>query len=144
MKLSTNQPIFIRGKLLHIDLNFCSQSGVSHHDTIFAKIDFNVKFPPPPPHTREPCGIIKLLRSPALDSAFHLPIGRETFYMGILIIKWSSLLIVLKMLLLTFAPTKIVECCHHNAPWMTSVIKQKLKEKTKMSKLSLILVINNF
>ena len=82
-----NQPThFYPGKRpLCIDLIFCSQpnliseSGVlpsllpqCHHHIIFAKINFNVKLPPP---TEGLCGIIKLLS----ETAFFLSIGRELF-----------------------------------------------------------------
>ena len=33
-----------------------------------------------------------------------------------------------------FCPHKVVTCRHKDAPWMTSEIKQKLKEKTKIYK----------
>ena len=31
-----------------------------------------------------------------------------------------------------FCPNEVIKCCHRDAPWMTNVIKQRLKEKTKI------------
>ena len=64
-----------------------------------------------------------------LNVAFRLSIGKGVFNIGIQIIKWSFSPTVMKILFLIFSLTKL---SHKDAPWMTSEIKQKLKEKTRI------------
>ena len=125
-----------------IDLIFCSQpnliceTGVlpsllpqCHHDIIFGKIDFNVKLPPPYKRlmwdykNADVMNIRRSLLSVNWERCIHYRnANNQAEFLSNSIINTFH----------NFCPHKIVKCRHKDAPWMTSEIKQKLKEKTKV------------
>ena len=93
---------------------------------MFGKIDLNVKFPPPFTNrmwnykNADVKSIRRILSS----------------------VEWNNQLEFLSNCISSvfsnFCPNKVIKCCHRDAPWMTNVIKQRLKEKTKIYKMYVI------
>ena len=127
-----------------IDQFFCSQpnliseSGVlpsllpqCHHDIIYAKIDFNVKSPPPykrPMWDYKNADVTSIRRSLTSINWVRCnqhrnPNNQVEFLTDCILNSFSN-----------FCPNRIITCRHKDAPWMTNEIKLKLKEKTNIYK----------
>ena len=139
-----NQPThFYPGKSPScIDVIFCSQpnliseSGVlpsllpqCHHGITFAKINFNVKLPPPYKRSMwdyknaDVTNIRRSLSSVNWERSIrHKNVNNQVEFLT------NSIESVFS----NFCPNRIIECRHKDTPWMTNEIKQKLKEKTKI------------
>ena len=134
-----------------IDLIFCSQpnliteSGVlpsllsqCHHSIIFAKIEQNVKLPPPYKRTMwdyKNADSISIRHSLSSVNWARCILHRNPNNQA------EFLSNSIKNTLSNHCPSKVVTCHHKDVPWMTIEIKYKLKE---MLKITMIFVISNF
>ena len=127
-----------------IDLIFCSQpnliteSGVlpsllsqCHHNIIFAKTELNVKLPPPYKSTMwdyKNADSISIRHSLSSVNWARCILHRNPNNQA------EFLSNCIKNTFSNHCPSKVVSCHHKDAPWMSSEIKNKLKEKTKIYK----------
>ena len=108
-----------------------SESGVlpsllpqCHHDIIYAKIDLHVSLPPPFKRTMwdyKNADVASIRRSLLSINWERCIQNRKEFLTSSIINIFSA-----------FCPNRVVTCRYKDATWMTSEIKQKLKEKKKI------------
>ena len=135
---------FFSGGCSCIDLIFCnkpeliSEYGIDHslfqtchHNLIFGKI--NAKIPVPPAYSREVWdyknanaeGIQKSISRFNWKKAFeNLSINEKVDLLN------ATLLNIFR----NYIPNKIVKCSYRDPPWLTKLIKSKLKDRSKITK----------
>ena len=102
-----------------------------HHNIVYGKIDF--KIPIPPTYMREVWDY-KTASAESIQRSVS-SIDWDFLFWGKSIDKRVDILNeCLKNIFHNFAPKKVVKCDYRQPPWMTDSIKNKLKERAKLSK----------
>ena len=140
-----NQPAHItKDSLSCIDLIFTSNpnsinsSGVEmslfekcHHDIVYSKIDF--KIPIPPPSMRKVWDY-KNASAESIQRSIS-SIDWDFLFWGKYINKKVDILNeCLTNTFHNFVPNRMIKCEYRQPPWMTDSIKNKLKERAKLTK----------
>ena len=100
-----------------------------HHNIVYGKIDF--KIPIPPPYIKENC---KNASSECIQRSIS-SINWEFLFWGKSINKKVDIVNeCLKNIFHNFVPNKVIKCDYRQPPWVTYSIKNKLKERAKLTK----------
>ena len=135
---------FFSGRCSCINLIFCnkpeliSEYGIGHslfktchHNLIFRKI--NAKIPVPPAYTREFWDYKNANAEGAQKSISHFN-WKKAFENLSINEKFDLLNATLLNIFRNYIPNKIVKCSFRDPPWLTKLIKSKLKERSKITK----------
>ena len=100
-----------------------------HHNIVCGKIDF--KIPILPPYTRE----VWDYKNASAESIQSSVLVLDFLFQGKSFNKKADILNeCLKNIFHNFVPNKVIKCDYRQPPWMTDFIKNKLKERAKLTK----------